>query len=167
MYVQYRGGTWVNTDPGGGLFVLVEDVYNAPFKALRDDLLLLNPRFGLANGFPIISFRPSIIPQGFTIGMELVFYLLAPAIALLRPKWLLLLLLVGLAYMTMTALLLPNIGETVYKSLFSILPNMLIGSALYRLDYASGGRLPTRSHHPGCVGLFICLSLLGRLPRYR
>ena len=92
VYVQYRGGTWVDKGPGEW-FVLSEGVYDAPFKALRDELLLLNPHFDIARGFPIISFGPSIIPQGFTIGMELVFYLLAPAIALLRPKWLLSLLL--------------------------------------------------------------------------
>jgi len=41
---------------------------------------LLFPRFFVKDYFPCISFGPNIIPQGWSIGMEMCYYLLAPLI---------------------------------------------------------------------------------------
>ena len=113
-------------------------VEDAPPTALLRDTLTLRPIAAMDAWLPILRFDPPLVPQGWSIGVEAMFYLAAPLVALAtrrRPSWMIAWL-VGSVVITAGAFRLAGVDFErfqidVYKNTVASAVVFLLGGACY------------------------------------
>ncbi len=164
LYVAYVVMTlavvrWIGADgplrPGTGT-PLLENMQIGS-TALLGNALTFSPWPHIVNGLPVLEFKPYLIPQGWSIGVELMCYLLAPLAVLTtrrRPLRLSIWIGVGLVVFLWgvwaAGLDSERFQYLVYKNTFTSVVVFLAGGAIYYLRRRWGQPVPF-----GFVGLLI------------
>jgi peptidoglycan/LPS O-acetylase OafA/YrhL len=143
LYATYTVLTVVLLLAGGSAFqqaltIAGVPVADASLRTLLRSTLTLSPLVGVDGWLPILRFDPPLIPQGWSIGVEAVFYVCAPLVVLAtrrRPLWMACWLAGGLL-VTASALRLVGVDferfqVVVYKNAVASAVVFLLGGACY------------------------------------
>ena len=143
--VRWSGSAGLSTEAGTAILENTE-LGNA---ALLANALSFAPQAYLVGFMPVFEFSPQLIPQGWSIGVELVCYLLAPIVVLSTRRhphrmwiWLAAGLGVFAAAVWTAGLDFDRFNSVVYKNAFASVVVFLAGGAFYYLRRRRGQPVP-------------------------